>query len=131
MRIFRLQNEDNLGFLMHKSQYKYNNRPWDLDYGPILKRPCPTLDTGTELQAAVYNKTITFNSKYIFGCATVKDLYTWFTPVDIGWYEANGFHVYLYEVPREHVLLGSNQLAFDSEHVVSKRKLSHKDLRRI
>ena len=130
MYIFRIQDSNNNGCLLPKEKFKYRF-PYDLDYQDYpRKNTHPDADTGTALQKAMYDKTITLESKYLFGCASIRDLYSWFSPVDIGYYELNGFYVHVYDVPREYIIFGSNQVAFDSDHVISKRKLSHKELRR-
>jgi hypothetical protein len=140
MRIYRLQTENGVG--PHHGQHTYGNRKTlnqlKYDYSHEMpdeseRRQHPDADFGTDLcKAFSYKNTLIYKgSPYIFGFATIKDIYTWFCPAEIGWWEANGMYVYMYEVPDEHVIKGTRQVAFDHNYTTNKVKISHKELRHI
>ncbi len=140
MRIYRLQAEIDVG--PHRGQYIDKNREvlnqLKYDYSHEMpdeteRRQNPDADFGTDLcKAFSYKNTLIYKgSPYIFGFATIKDIYTWFCPAEIGWQEANGIYIYMYEVPDEHVIKGTRQVAFNRNYVLSKTKMSHKQLRHL
>lgn len=136
MIIYRIQNDENTGVVFQRNnEYKY---PQNLsyNYSHLMKDGTerlqhPDSDYGTPLAKAYDNNLIKKGSPYLFGVQTIKDLYTWFSPVDIGYYELNGYWIWVYEVPDEHVFIGTRQVAFDNRHVIRKEKISHRQLRKI
>ncbi len=139
MYIFRIQNDNGVGCMLCPPHlYKM---PYELkyDYSDIIKDKNgietdrlqhPDCDFGTPLAEAYYKKLIYRGSPYVFGFATIKDLYTWFCPATVGGFEANGYSIYVYDIPEEHILRGSRQVAFNPIHSNNTIKISHKDLRR-
>ena len=140
MLIYRLQNDNNVGLVYHIRQNQRNinwkiynelkyNYSHNLPDGSERKQQ-PDADTGTELEKAYFDKLIYLGSPLIFGCISIKDLYIWFCPAEIGWYEANGCYIYVYDVPDEYIIKGTRQVAFDPKYAISKTKISHKKLRK-
>lgn len=136
MLIYRIQNADDKGCLLENS-IAYSSpyysklqmyRSSSLSDGSD-RRQHPDDDLGTDLQKIYFKKEIYYGSKYIFGFANKNDLYTWFTPVDLGWYEGHGYCVYTYDIPTEHIIFGTRQLCFDPAYAQKKVRLGHRKLR--
>lgn len=139
MKIYRIQSDLNEGVIMTRGKYRIDSKLlWELsyDYSHYLKdgterHQHPDADNGTPLRQAYFDKTICRGSPYIFGVKSVKDLYTWFCPAKIGMYEAGGMFIYEYDIPNEHVIIGTRQVAFDPKYATSINKISHKKLRHV
>ena len=139
MRIFRIENDDRVGFIWGKMKY---HLPYELEYDYIRddikdkngimteRRQQPDADYGTPLADAYFNNLIYKGSPLIFGFASIKDIYTWVSPATIGILELNEFYIHVYDVPEEQVIKGSRQVAFDPVNSVHRLKISHKQLRR-
>lgn len=138
MRIYRLQADNNAGYLRGDwgdpkaqkvlDQLKYDYSHELPDGTERLQNPDADLDTEL-FNAWHYTKQIYKGSPYIFGFAKIKDLYIWCCPARLGWLEANNIYIYVYDVPDEHVFRGTRQVAFNSNYVTCRVKISHKQLR--
>jgi hypothetical protein len=139
MYVLRIENDNGVGFMWGKNKYTIERKLeyyyiydiWDENNKKMTERwQHPDADEGTELQKAYFNKLIYRGSPLRFGFATSKDLYTWISPAALGVYELNGYYIYVYEIPEEHVIKGTRQVAFDPKHSTNKYKISHRTLRR-
>jgi hypothetical protein len=136
MFVYRIENDDGVGFVFGKMSYKF---PYHLEYvddyvidknGLKTERlQNPDTDIGTPLCKAFFDKKIFKGSPLIFGFASVKDLYTWTSPVMIGICELSGYFINVYDIPEEHIIFGTRQVAFNPIHSINKIKISHKKLR--
>lgn len=136
MRIYRIQNDNNEGGLIKKLPLKCPEIRRELEYDNSniykdgsKKRMHPDADTNTELQKSCYNGLIYNGSPYLFGCSSMSDLYMWFCPSTIGYLEANNMNIYIYDMPNEHIIHGTRQVAFNPKYATNKYKVSHKQLR--
>lgn len=135
MYIYRIQNDDGVGYVkmkkhknyrvFYKLKYEYSHELAD----GSERHQYPDADYGTPLANAYFNKQIYSGSPLIFGFATIKDIYTWFCPATIGYFEANGYYIYVYNIDEKHVIRGTRQVVFNPIHAISKTKISHKSLR--
>lgn len=142
MRIFRIENDEGVGFIMGKIKYYSNKLDYELEYNNIHdkimdkngrlteRRQYPDADYGTALKKAYFNKLIYTGSPLRFGFSNIKDIYTWLSPVELGVYELNGYYIHVYDIPDKHVIFGTRQVVFDPINSTSKTKISHKKLRR-
>lgn len=89
----------------------------------------PDADINTELQNFVLNNKNLEN--YVFGFANKKHLFTWFSPVDLGYMYANEFEIWIYDVPEFLVVKGSRQLCFRTSDAIWSKKLSLHELRKM
>ena len=136
MWVYRIQNAYDQGCLLGTDTPCYVTYPEELRLHRANNMPdgseCrqhPDDDAGTDLQKAYFKKHIYHGSKYIFGFANKKDLYTWFTPVDLGWYEGHGYAVYAYDIPTQYIIFGTRQVCFNPVHARMKQRLGHRKLR--
>jgi len=90
----------------------------------------PETDEGSDLQKFVINNHFKLD-KYVFGFAHKKDLFTWFSPVNLGYLYANGFSIWAYDVPEEFVVKGNRQLCFRVDDAISSKHLDLKAFRRM
>jgi hypothetical protein len=142
MYIFRIENDEGVGFIMGKLKYYSHKLDYELEYNNINdeimdkngilteRREHPDADYGTPLAKAYFDKLIYTGGPLRFGFATIKDLYTWISPVELGVYELNGYYIHVYDIPPEHIIFGTRQVAFNPIYSTSKTKISHKKLRR-
>ena len=140
MRVFRIENDDGVGVVFGKMKYYLSH---DLEYDYIHdsiknkdgilteRRQHPDADYGTPLAKAYFDKLIYNGSPLIFGFSNIKDLYTWFSPAFMGVCELNGYYIHIYNIPEEHVIQGTRQVAFNPIYSTSKLKISHKKLRNL
>jgi hypothetical protein len=137
MGIYHSISPDTVGIENYLKNYKiFSKISFDLeyDYSAIMKdgserKQHPCADYGTELHKAYVDGKICDGSPYIFGFHRIDDIYVWFCPVTIGYWEATNLSIYEYDVPDEHVIKGTRQVIFDPKYAISKCKISHKKLR--
>lgn len=117
-----------------------NNRmmcvyPHDLEYYDSYlldgseRNQQPSDDMGTELQHFSHAKRGIFGD-YIFGVSSKQDLFTWFSPVKMGYLYAHGFSVWVYDVPDALVVKGSRQVCFRCADAQSCKSVNLHTLRR-
>ena len=90
----------------------------------------PETDEGSDLQSFVYSKNFNLGD-YVFGFACKKDFHLWFSPVNLGYLYANGFGIWLYDVPEEYVIKGKRQLCFRVDNAIWSKKLNIREFRRM
>lgn len=137
MYIYRIQDENDVGYII--GSINYNPKIfYELDYGLSHELPDgserkqhPDSDIGTDLHKAYFDGLIYRGSPLIFGFISIKDLYTWCSPVEIGFLEANGMNIYIYDVPEPNIIKGTRQVVFDPIYATKKIKILHKDLRHL
>ena len=137
MYIFRIQNDDGVGCMWGQQTYRlpeelkydYSSYIFDKNGIRIERHQHPDVDVGTPLAAAYSAKLIYRGGPLLFGFETIKDLYTWFCPATIGCFELNGYYIHVYDIPEEHVIRGTNQVAFNPIYSTHNIKISHKKLR--
>lgn len=133
MRIYRVHKNGTGPFVNNTSTLKY---PWELEYYDHYlpdgseRNQQPETDEGSELQSFVYSRNFIL-SDYVFGFACKKDLFLCFSPVMLGYLYANGFGVWVYDVPKDLVVKGNRQLCFRVDDSLWNKKLDIKEFRRI
>lgn len=90
----------------------------------------PETDDDSELQKFVYSRNFKLDD-YVFGFADKKHLFTWFSPVNLGYLYANGFGIWAYDVPEVFVVKGNRQLCFRVDDAIWCKKLSLNEFRRM
>jgi hypothetical protein len=135
MYIYRIQSEDGMGCIWGDHTYRYPEellyiRSSSLSDGSE-RREHPGEDGETHLAKAYWNKKIYQGGPLRFGFASQEDLWSWFSPVEIGWHELNGYFIHIFEVPKKKVIFGSHQVCFDPTHAISVQKIPHTKLRHL
>jgi hypothetical protein len=140
MLIYRIQNDKDQGPYSPFSYLNLNKYiiPDELNYERSQYLPDgserhqhPDADAGTPLEKAFINGLIKKDSPYIFGFASIEDLYIWYSPPEIAILELNGFFIYLINIPEEHVIFGSRQVIFNKNNILNKTKIKHTELRKL
>jgi hypothetical protein len=90
----------------------------------------PDSDEGSDLQKFVLSRNFKIDD-YIFGFENKEHMYKMFSPVEIGYLYATDYNIWLYDVPREKVIIGNRQLCFRMEDAIFCRKLNTTGTRRI
>lgn len=133
MLIYRIQKN---GVGPYKNNLNSLRYPWELEYFDSYlpdgteRNQQPDTDIGTDLEKFVINKNFKLDG-YIFGFANKKDLFTWFSPVHLGYLYANGFSIWSYDVPEEFVVKGTRQLCFQKDKSIWSKKLDVKSFRKL
>ena len=136
MRIYRIQTVCNAGYynkrktcvnekLFNELRYEYSNMMKD----GTERYQLPYDDVDTPLHKWYMHDSLYGGSKFLFGFASIKDLYTWVCPASIGIFEASGLYIYEYDIPDKFVLHGTRQVVFDPEQATNITQISHKKLR--
>ena len=113
--------------------FKY---PTELEYFDLYladgseRNQQPETDVGSDLQKFVYDRNFDLND-YVFGFENKNHLFTWFSPVNLGYLYANGFGIWVYDVPDELVIKGNRQLCFRVDDAIWSKKLSLHEFRRM
>ena len=90
----------------------------------------PETDNNSDLQKFVYTRNFKLDD-YVFGFNCKKDLFTWFSPVNLGYLYANGFGIWMYDVSDEYVIRGNRQLCFRVDDAIWSKRLTLNEFRRI
>ena len=110
--------------------------PWELEYFEQYlpdgseRNQQPETDAGSDLQKFVVHRNFKLDG-YVFGFAHKKHLFMWFSPVHLGYLYANGFSIWVYDVPEEFVVKGKRQLCFQVDNAIWSKQLDLKEFRRM
>jgi hypothetical protein len=114
MRVYRVENDEGLGvyqstvaFRLDRFGHPMGQKLSDHIYG----MPTPNVDFSSEDYSRIY-----FNSNYRYACESMEQLKRWFPPILLKIFKRQGFKIVAYEVDKEHVVLGRNQLVFHLSH---------------
>lgn len=114
MRVIRFEDASGQGPFTNGHRYRYDDSHRCRDYHTCGERPAP-LDNGergTELYQH-FAKAVTYSGPHVFGFRSKAQAKRWFRSIAGRRAMAKlGTIPVVYEVPRDHVLVGNHQVAF-------------------
>jgi hypothetical protein len=134
MLIYRIQKNE-VGPFENKYAIKYRF-PYELEYYDQYladgseRNQQPDADEGSDLQKFVFSRNFKLDD-YIFGFEDKEHMYKMFSPVKIGYLYATEYNIWVYDVPREKVIIGNRQLCFRAEDAISIKKTNSRNIRRL
>ena len=133
MNIYRVQ-KNGIGPFMSNAT-EHSKYPSNLEYFDTYlpdgseRNQQPDDDHGTALQSFIFARNRLLDD-YKFGVASKQDLFTWFSPVYLGYLYAIGFSIWIYNVPEHLVVKGSRQVCFRVADANWSKEVNIKELRK-